>query len=285
MKKTSISKVLHSTMITVIALVMILLPASRSAAAQPLLIPANVGTVGFGYDTALVKQQPTADNPESKVWFNDGIWWGILFDNASSKYFIHRLNGSVWVKTATEVDSRKDTDSTTVDTRFDALWDGTKLYLATHIQMANPAVTSNVENRGRVYRYSYDTGSDTYSLDAGFPAINVGLAKTTTMVLDKDSTGRLWVTYVARVPTATVGDPEPYQVWVNYTTPGNDLVWGTPKSLADFSAGGATVSINDMSSVIAYGDKVGVMWSNQLDGNFYYAEIDAGDNPQTAAIL
>jgi hypothetical protein len=89
---------------------------------------------------------------------------------------------------------------------------------------------------------------------------------TETLVLDKDSTGRLWVTYMSREAGSST-----YQVYVN-TTDGADHNWGTPFPL---SWPGATVHVDDISSLIAFedssGPKIGVLWSNQLDDNFYFA--------------
>ena len=33
---------------------------------------------------------PTAAKTQSKLWFNDGAWWGIFFDGSSEEYRIYR---------------------------------------------------------------------------------------------------------------------------------------------------------------------------------------------------
>ncbi|MHB8114188.1 MAG: hypothetical protein ACYDHA_12110, partial [Bellilinea sp.] len=35
----------------------------------------DVGYKDFGYGTAVA---PTADKPQSKLWYHDGFWWGVL---------------------------------------------------------------------------------------------------------------------------------------------------------------------------------------------------------------
>lgn len=292
MKTKQVKNLVHLVAVVSIALVLVATTAGGSVSAmQPMLNAADVGYVDFSYGVD-VQGEPTADNPESKLWYNDGLWWSVMFDDATNQYAIYKLNWATqtWTKTATtgEIDSRDDTADMdpNVDVRFDALWDGTKLYLASHIQKENPSNvnTSGSVNWGRVYRYSYNTGTDTYSLDAGFPATNVSRAKTGSLVLDKDSVSRLWVTYVSRQPTSDPADVEPYHVYVNYTsTPGTDTGWAGTFNLSTVDATAATVTQDDVSSVVTYGTKIGFMWSNQLTGNFYYAEIDAGDNPATAS--
>jgi hypothetical protein len=103
----------------------------------------------------------TESKPESKVWFNDNIWWASLWSPGAQAFHIHRLNrvSHAWVDTGVLVDPRPDSHS-------DALWDGTKLYIATHEfataggRPGDPLV---------LMRYSYAPATDTYTTDAGFP--------------------------------------------------------------------------------------------------------------------
>src|SRR5918993_4179034 len=68
---------------------------------------------------------PTAAKTQSKLWFNDGSWWGILFDGSSEEYRIYRYDEAKksWDDTGTLVDARN-------NSRADALWDGPHLYVA-----------------------------------------------------------------------------------------------------------------------------------------------------------
>jgi hypothetical protein len=116
-----------------------------------------------------------------------------------------------------------------------------------------------------LYRFTYNAGTKTYTLDSGFPVnVNTGIVdgvltggKTETLVLAKDSTGTLWVTYV-----------ENGFVIVNHSHNGNDLTWATPSVLpaahADVGEGGiVNGTVDDISSIIAYNGHVGIMWSRQ----------------------
>ncbi|MGZ8527294.1 MAG: hypothetical protein ACXWWR_00735, partial [Candidatus Limnocylindrales bacterium] len=71
----------------------------------------------------------SGSKPESKLWWNDGLWWGSLWDDATQDFWIYKLDPGTdnWVKTAARLDDRK-------GTRADTLWDGTKLYVASQLQ-------------------------------------------------------------------------------------------------------------------------------------------------------
>ncbi|MCX6046246.1 MAG: Ig-like domain-containing protein [Chloroflexi bacterium] len=154
------------------------------------------------------------------------------------------------------------------------LWDATtnKLYIASHFAHQNAAGTTNPLNFARLYRYSYIGATHSYTIDSGFPVV-ISQDKTEAMVLTKDSTGRLWITYISR---KTQDDPNFYKVYINATTtPNNDLNWGTPIAMTDFQNPGAfttegRVSKDDISAIVAFrdngGNKVGILWSNQYTG-------------------
>jgi hypothetical protein len=228
----------------------------------------TIGYLDYSYGT-VVTGEPTAEKPESKLWWNDGFWWGSLYNESVGAYHIYRLDWGTqdWEDTGVPLDDRQ-------NSRADTLWDSSsqKLYVASHVFSLIASKVSQSVNYGRLYRYSYDVATQTYSLDSGFP-VTVNQDKTEAMVLDKDSTGRLWVTYVSRNPSV---DPTDAQVYFNRTTsPGisHDLTWGTPLSLGDLFPS-AHVSTDDIASIIAFDNKIGIMWTNQNDGNFYFAYHD-----------
>jgi PKD repeat protein len=151
-----------------------------------------------------------------------------------------------WIDTGVAIDTR-------AGTRADTLWDGTHLYVASHVFSEAPS--SGFPSR--LYRYSYNPLLKTYSLDPGFP-VSINNYKTETLVIDKDSTGKLWATW-------TQGS----QVMLNRTTTG-DGSWGTPFVLP--ASGATKLSSDDISSVVAFGgNKIGVMWSSQTSSAMYFA--------------
>ncbi len=207
--------------------------------------------------------RPTGEKPESKLWFNDGVWWGILWSTPFNGYRIHRLDitTQTWLDTGTVVDTRS-------KTRSDVFWDGTSqhLYVASHVFSSKGAASTSSKDWGRLYRFTYTPGTDTYTLDSGFP-VDVTRGKSETLVIAKDSTGTLWVTYV-----------ESGFVMVNHSLNGNDLTWATPSVLPVAHADvGENGTVDDISSVIAYNGHVGIMWSRQT----YNSSIE---NDQPASV-
>src|SRR5687767_8232581 len=87
-----------------VALGMVAVPTAASAA------PGDVGFLGSSYTGATT---PTADKPQSKLWFHDGRWWANMFDPASTDWHIFYLDRAVqkWVDTKVPVDTRPATSS------------------------------------------------------------------------------------------------------------------------------------------------------------------------------
>lgn len=207
--------------------------------------PAAVGYRDFSYAADGV-DAPTGEKPQSKLWFAGGSWWGALFSTATDSYNIYRLNRSTqtWVDTGVQLDDRN-------SARLDVLWDGSRLYVA-GAGRSQSASSDRVE----VSRYSYDSTSGSYSRDAGFP-VTVASGGTEAVVIDKDSTGELWVTYT-----------RDNRVYVAHSTT-SDASWTTPFVIP--VSGADTLTSDDISSVVAYDGNIGVMWSNQNDSTMYFA--------------
>lgn len=198
---------------------------------------------------------PTGSKPESKLWFTDGTWWSVM-NVGGTGLRIYRLNPSsqAWQATGVVVDARN-------TVRSDVLWDGSKLYVATHV-FSESAASGSPSN---LYRFSYDGGSDTYALDLGYPA-QINDWKTETLVIAKDSTGQLWATWTQQS-----------QVFVNRTLVG-DTGWGTPFALAN----GGGLSGDDISSVVSFAGRIGIMWSDQSDDQMKFASHADNDLSDTA---
>jgi hypothetical protein len=224
-------------------LVLLLGYAGTSSAAS------DIGYRDFSYNASSVVA-PTGEKPQSKLWFNDGTWWASMFNRSTEEFHIYRYDGvaHTWGDTGTLIDERN-------SSKADTLWDGSHLYVAT----AGP--TSASSHSGRILRYSYDAATKKYSLDPGFP-VSVTNGGMEAIVLDKDTTGRLWVTYTQN-----------NQVYVNHSQ-ADDQTWGAPFVLP---VKGATVSADDISGIVAFDSQIGVMWSNQVDDAMYFATHADGD--------
>jgi PKD repeat protein len=213
---------------------------------------ADPGDIGFeGPPMTGSGGAPTGSKPESKLWWNDGFWWASMWDVASSDFHIYRLDTGTqtWSDTGVALDDRS-------STRADVLWDAPsgKLYVASHRFSESPSSG----HQSRLYRLSYNPSTNTYTRDTGFP-VTINNFRTETLVIDRDSTGQLWATWV-----------QGGKVWVNATVCNpacNDASWGTA-----FSINPANVASDDISSLIAFGgDRIGVMWSNQATSTDYFA--------------
>jgi hypothetical protein len=188
--------------------------------------------------------RPTGEKPESKLWWNDGHWWGILWSNWDNAYHIFWLDPETheWFDTGTPVDDRP-------GSRADVGWDGQHLYVVSHI-FSERGTPAPVGERGELFRFTYNPMKRTYRLDHGFP-VEVTGGTSETLVLEKDSASQLWVTYV-----------ENGQVMVNHSLNGDDRTWATPFVLPVDGADN-NVAKDDISSIIAFNGHIGVMWSDQ----------------------
>ena len=214
-------------------------------------------TVGFRDFPITGTSAPTGQKPQSKLWYNDGTWWGVLFNPGAGQFRIHRFNAATqsWTDTSVIVDTRKMVYS-------DTLFDGTRLYVAT---AGDPSLT--VDRRVRVMRFTYNTANDTYSPDVGFP-VTISTTGVEAVVIDKDSTGKLWATFTQNS-----------QVKVAHTTTADHL-WVAAYVLPVGAP--ANVTADDVSTVIKYdGNKIGVMWGNQLNGTYYFATHSDSASDQT----
>src|SRR5215211_3694908 len=69
---------------------------------------------------------PTGEKPQSKLWYNDGIWWASMFNKSAEEFHIYRYARAThtWSDTGTLIDERN-------SSKADTLWDGSHLYVAT----------------------------------------------------------------------------------------------------------------------------------------------------------
>ncbi len=194
----------------------------------------------------------------SALWFNDGSWWGNLWDTASSDFHIFRFNTatSSWVNTGVATDTR-------ANTHHDVLWDGTTLYVASY-RFVNDGLPAEPNFPTTMRRYSYNPSNKTYTL-LGSSQINN--QRVETLTIDKDSTGRLWATW-----------QQANRIYLNVTDTAGEK-WGTP---FQHPASLSNVSVDDISALIAFDGKMGVMWSRQVgdatDGMYWSYHVDGASN-------
>lgn len=235
----------------------------------PQSTPVETGYRDHYFGTA-VNSTPTGEKPESKLWWNDGYWWGILWNHNAGAYQIYRylpgnppLTNPEWQSTGLSMESQ-------TSRKVDVLWDQTveKLYIVSHVYTENGVGGQSPSNSGRFWRYGYNSTNQVYTLEVG--PVQVNSAKSEALVIAKDTTGKLWINWIE-------------DLLVKINTSANDGAgWGTPFTLPVM---GNSPHPDDISSIVAFAangnGRIGVMWSNQNDKNTYFAVHHDGDPDQT----
>jgi hypothetical protein len=210
--------------------------------------PPSEAHIGSAFPARLTRP-PTADEGQSKLWFHDGSWWGVLMDRTTSANHIYRLEADsrTWTDTGVVVDER-------VESRSDVLADGDRLYVVTG------GASPSAGEHGRLMRYSYDADSRAYRLDRHFPLqlTDTGVKRLT---IAKDTAGTLWIAYVLDG-----------QVWISHSL-ANDHSWATPQVLP---TDGPSVPA-EQAIILAYGGKIGVVWTNRVESRVSFASHTDGD--------
>jgi hypothetical protein len=223
---------------------------------------AAAGDIGFqGHSYAGTTRPASADKPESKLWYSSGRWWAVMWDTVSGDWHIFRLSRATnrWVDTGVLVDKRK---STLADALFDR--DTGKLYIASHVVTKGIAISGNA---ARLMRYSYVKGA--WKADAGFPS-KIMSYSSESLTIDKDSRGNLWATWTQVAPGRTNG-----AVYVARGARGG-ASWGQPFLVPAADAGANLPRPDDISTVVSFGKKIGVLWSNQTTSALYWSVHNDG---------
>lgn len=232
-----------------------------ATSASPAHAANDLGYRGPSYGSSV--SAPTAEKPQSKLWYAAGSWWGALWAPAAAAFTIHRLDWATqtWSSTGVVIDTR-------TSAKIDALWDGGRLYIASAGQ--NPATASH---RAQVRRYSWVGGS--WVADSGYPVTLVS-GGMDSVVIDRDAGGTLWATWV-----------RDGKVYVTHSA-STDTQWVTPYVLPVPGADDLrTGSDGDDATLVAFGDKVGILWGNEGLAspwrNSYYFAVHVNGTDDSAA--
>ena len=243
------------------AFVVALLIMSLAVPAKAVVVEVGYRDFAYGTETSHPVSAPTGQKPESKLWYTpDKIWWGVLYNKTSGKFEIYQFDRATqsWSTTGIPIDTRKPSAS-------DTLWDGSALHVVSHLK----DTTSNADQRIIYQRFTYDSGSKTYT--PATSAITLTNRKVEAAVFDKDSLGRLWLTF-----TDVQGPGR--EVYIMHTTSGYDT-WTSPYVLPH--PGASNLDLDDISTLVANraNNQIGVLWSNQNDATLYYAtHVDSADD-------
>jgi hypothetical protein len=194
-----------------------------------------------------VVRSPTTSTAQSKLWFNDGRWWGALF-GTTDRLTIFTLDPTtqVWADTGTLIDERPVADADMLST-------------GAHLWAVSGGSRPSDNHAIRVRRFTYDPKERRYIADADFP-VTIRPSGASPAVIAIDSTDTVWVAYVADG-----------QVWVSHTLSA-PLFWSSPVALP---VPEAAVDLPDVASIVAYGPgRIGVAWTNQRSGVYFSSHDD-----------
>lgn len=204
--------------------------------------------IDAGFDMFSTSSASTGEKPQSKLWYHDGSYWGIL--RGPDGVAFYEKQGTTWVR-GTFANAVVNSSG-----NADVKWTGTHLFVLIY------ASTS------RVYEYTYNAGTRAWVLTSGFPVTVPNPSGSETMVLESDSSGRLW--------TCAEGGGN---INVYYSTSADRRTWSSsPVILA------SGVSTDDICSIVAFGgNRVGVFWSDQNRDEFGFRYHNDADAPTTWA--
>lgn len=206
------------------------------------LLAGGVSVAGAAGFAITGSGEGTGEKPQSKLWYNDGQWRGILKKLGHGLHF-YEFTGSDWVLSQF-VDA-----SLGVGGTADVKWNGEELFVLAY------------SDHPQLFAYTYDTALRVFNLRPGFPVPLPIADGSETMVLDQDSTGRLWATYEG-------GEGAIYVCW---STSDDHREWAFPGLVIRTG-----VDTDDISTLVAFDGKIGVFWSDQ-DRDQYAFRIHRDD--------
>ncbi|HET8777009.1 MAG TPA: hypothetical protein VFN76_05040 [Candidatus Limnocylindria bacterium] len=188
-----------------------------------------------------------SDSAQSRLWFNDGAWWGVFLAKATADQRIYRLDGAsqAWSDTGVVVDDR-------AFARMDVLWDGEALIVASAGPQPEPRHALVVN------RFTYDVSTQAYRREANFPVPLTGIGVegvTITRAVD----GVLWVAYVQAGRMA-----------IDHSV-GSDLVWSG--SFEPAFVGGPIAEV----AITAMGEAIAVAWTPAVEPSLQVAWHPVGE--------
>lgn len=195
--------------------------------------------------TSQMLRPPTSEANQSKLWFHAGAWWGLMAENTGRVVRVHELMPDhTWRPTSAVVNA----DAFDAG---DAAPDGDTVH-----------VTSRQSNGWLTYvRLRFDPAARDYTATAPVLVSDKGLRAPADIV--KDTTGRLWISLdtAAGLQVITSGDA--------------GQTWSASNTLGDITTG----SSSESAALVAYDNRVGILWSNPLTGSFEFAYHRDGEDP------
>ncbi len=214
----------------------------------PLISPVTVVDGLFDDQPRRSVLSPTSHKNQSKLFFADGTWWGVLQEPTSRESRIQYLDWATqrWHDTGIVVDDRS-------FARADVLYTDDTLYITSSGSSESPA------HAIRVSVFDYDRENRTWVRRPDFP-VTINATGVESSLIDLSSDGRLWVAYIEGGGLFVTHSTDDVHRWV---TPYRPIVAGT--DVATDQVGMVTVS-----------GEVVLLWSNQNDEAIYASSLSDG---------
>jgi hypothetical protein len=184
------------------------------------------------------QQRSTGEKPQSKLFQYEGTFWAVL--SGADSLGLYQREGQNWTPRTMLGAAGKADVKLVGSTAFVLVFN------------SNPSL------------HVLDHDSQSWNARAGSPFVVPKIHGSETLVLDQDSTGRLWYT--------GEGDGE---IQVYYSTSAGGSAWSSAPIVLE-----TEVDVDDISSIVAFGgDKIGVFWSDQSRDRFGFRVHHDGDPP------
>jgi hypothetical protein len=197
---------------------------------------------------------PAGTGAQSRLWYNDGAWWGVFLTASSGDHRIFRLDATslTWVDMGVVVDDR-------TYAKVDVLWDGDRLLVA------SAGERDDARHALRLNRFSYDPSSRQYRRDANFP-LPLTASGVVGATLARAEDGRLWVAYRDGV-----------RLVLDHSLD-SDLSWQGPIAL-DLATGPV-----DAVAIAAVGPRIGVVWTASSEDALHSAWLDPANGNESWSV-
>ncbi len=233
----------------------------------------SVGSQDQTLPSGFTNTSPTAQKPESKLWYADNKWWASMAAANGDGFHIWKLSGGNWSDTGIALDPRRNSAA-------DVLWNGFHLFVASHVTAVKSTETQGCPSACTpALLYRFRLSNHTWVRDSGFP-VTITKYKTPALTIAQDSLGRLFAAYVRGsapqivVSSASADNPSvvfgaefrPAPVYAGHTT-------SDP-----YSRNTTTTTSDDTVAIVAASGYATVVWSNQRVGveGFYSARHKDG---------
>jgi hypothetical protein len=195
--------------------------------------------------SAAYPEPPTQGENQSKLWFHADAWWALLVEPTGRSLRVFELMPDhTWRPTSAVV-------NTDVGDVGDALRDGDTVHVLTR------GGDSSLYYR----RLTFDAAARDYRVA---PAVLVTTRKSSTpATITRDAAGVLWVGYANATNVLVTSSEDGGQSWGRVVSLSTQGTAGTPEAGA----------------LVAYDDRIGMLWSDQATSSFRFASHRAGDDP------